>query len=93
MLETATTVIVAYDGATALATASAHSAAGVTLVESVAAMPAARGRRVGGAVTVAATVAFPGQGAVLLASDDGQPVYERLGYHRLERWTVWLNTA
>ena len=93
MLETATAVIVAFDGATALATASAHSAAGVTLVESVAAMPAARGRRVGGAVTVAATVAFPGQGAVLLASDDGQPVYERLGYHRLERWTVWLNTA
>jgi hypothetical protein len=91
MLETATTVIVAYDGVAALATASAHSAAGVTLVESVAAMPAARGRRVGGAVTAAATVAFPGQDAVLLASDDGQPVYERLGYHRLERWTVWLN--
>jgi len=41
MLETATAVIVAFDGATALATASAHSAAGVTLVESVAAMPAA----------------------------------------------------
>jgi hypothetical protein len=85
------TVIVAYDGDVPLATAAAHSAAGITLVESVAAMPAARGRRLGGAVTAAATIAVAGQSAVLIASDDGQPVYERLGYHRLERWTVWLH--
>jgi predicted GNAT family acetyltransferase len=73
-----------------MATAAAHSAAGVTLVEGVAVMPEARGKGAGAAVTLAATTAFPGQAAVLIASDDGQPVYARLGYLRLERWTVWM---
>jgi hypothetical protein len=27
---------------------------------------------------------------VLIASDEGRPVYERLGYVAVERWTVWL---
>ena len=92
MLETATRIVVAYDGATPVATAAAHSAHGVTLVEGVAVLPAARGQGAGAAVTAAATTAFPDQPAVLLASDDGQPVYERLGYLRLERWTVWLRS-
>jgi hypothetical protein len=53
-------------------------------------MPEARGKGAGAAVTLAATTAFPDQAAVLIASDDGQPVYARLGYVRLERWTVWM---
>jgi GNAT superfamily N-acetyltransferase len=87
----ATRIAVAYDddGAPA-ATAAAHSANGMSLVEAVAVLPSARGRGAGAAVTAAATTAFAGQPAVLLASDDGQPVYQRLGYHRIERWTVWL---
>ena len=52
-------------------------------------MPAARGRCAGAAITWAATTHHPDQPAVLIASDDGQPVYQRLGYLRLERWTVW----
>jgi GNAT superfamily N-acetyltransferase len=83
------TVWVGYDGDVPLATATAHSAAGVTIVENVAVMPAARGRGAGAAITWAATK-HRDQPAVLIASDNGQPVYQRLGYLRLERWTVWV---
>jgi GNAT superfamily N-acetyltransferase len=72
------------------AVAAAHHAAGVTLVEHVAVLPAARGRGVGAAVTWAATRSDPAVPAVLLASDDGRPVYERMGYVAIERWTAWL---
>lgn len=85
--------VVAYDGDTPLATATAMSAHGITLVEGVAALAAARGRGAGAAVAWAATTAFADQPAVLLASDDGQPVYERMGYVRIERWTAWLRPA
>ncbi|WP_406056406.1 GNAT family N-acetyltransferase [Kribbella sp. NBC_00889] len=83
------TVWVGYDGDVPLATSTAHSAAGVTIVENVAVMPAARGRGAGAAITWAATKHHD-QPAVLIASDNGQPVYQRLGYLRLERWTVWV---
>lgn len=86
----ATKVFVAHDGDDPVATSAAHSAAGVTVVENVAVLPAARGKGAGAAITWAATNAWPGQPAVLIASDDGQPVYERLGFLRLVRWTVWL---
>ena len=65
-----------------LATATAFSGHGLTLLEGVAALPRARGRGAGAAAARAATTAFPDQPAVLLASDDGQPVYERMGYLR-----------
>ena len=37
-----------------------------------------------------ATLADPGAPAVLVASDDGRPTYESMGYLPLERWTAWL---
>jgi hypothetical protein len=73
-----------------VATAAVHVANGLNLVESVAVMPQARGRGAGRAVTAAVTAAIADQPSVLIASDDGQPVYERLGYLRIERWTIWL---
>ncbi len=84
------TVWVGYDGDTPLATATAYHDGGVNLVENVAVMPAARGRGAGAAIVHAATVLEPDAPAVLIASDDGQPVYERLCYLRIERWTVWV---
>lgn len=70
--------------------AAAHQAAGATLIEYVATLPRARGRGAGAAVTWAATLADHSVPAVLVASDDGRPTYERMGYLPLERWTAWL---
>jgi hypothetical protein len=73
-----------------VAVAATHQNAGVSLVEYVATLPDARGLGAGSAVTWAATTAEPDQPAVLLASDDGRPVYERMGYQAIERWSAWL---
>ncbi|QNE22255.1 N-acetyltransferase [Kribbella qitaiheensis] len=92
VLDSPTTVWVGYDGDVPLATSAAHDAAGLTVVENVAVMPAARGRGAGAAITWAATTRHSHQPAALIASDDGQPVYQRLHYLRLERWTVWVRS-
>lgn len=76
-----------------VAVAVAYLHAGATLVEYVAALPQARGHGAGAAVTWAASLADPSRPAVLLASDDGRPVYERMGYIAIERWTAWLRAA
>ncbi|GAB3251192.1 GNAT family N-acetyltransferase [Nocardioides dilutus] len=75
------------------AVAAAHLHGGATLVEYVAALPAARGRGAGSAVTWAATLAEPTQPAMLIASDDGRPVYERMGFVAVERWAAWVRPA
>jgi hypothetical protein len=80
---------IGWDRQEAVAAATAHHHAGVTLVECVASLPRVRGRGAGAAVTWAATLSDPHCPAVLIASDAGQPVYERMHYVRLERWTVW----
>ena len=85
-----TAVFVGYDGGTPVATSAAHTAAGITVVENVAVLGEFRGRGAGAGITWAATRAWPDQPAMLIASDDGQPVYSRLGYLRLERWTCWM---
>jgi hypothetical protein len=59
-------------------------------VEYVAALPAPRGTGAGAAVTSAATIAEPERPAVLVASDDGRPTYERMGFLPVARWTAWL---
>ena len=55
----------------------------------VAALPHARGHGYGSALTWAATIAAPTLPAVLLASDDGRPIYERLGYEIVSRFALW----
>ena len=75
------------------AVAAAHSHGGATLVEYVAALATARGRGAGSAVTWAATLSKPDQPAMLIASDDGRPVYEAMGYVAIERWAAWLRPA
>jgi GNAT superfamily N-acetyltransferase len=69
---TAASVIVAHD---------------VAHVEWVATLPEARGRGFGAAVTWRATLAAPALPALLIASDMGRPVYQRMGYLPLFRFT------
>ena len=90
LLDGTTRVWLGYVDGEPASVAAAHRAAGATLVEYVAALPAARGRGAGAAVTWAATLCDPEAPAVLVASDDGRPTYERLGYQAIERWTAWV---
>jgi ribosomal protein S18 acetylase RimI-like enzyme len=58
-------------------------------VEFIATLPDCRGQGVGAAITAAATRADPTLPALLIASDLGQPVYRRLGYVSVSRFTLW----
>ncbi|MFN8193422.1 MAG: hypothetical protein U0R80_03970 [Nocardioidaceae bacterium] len=72
------------------AVAAAHVAGDAVLVEYVAALDTARGRGAGAAATWAATLCEPDLPAILIASDDGRPLYEHMGFVAVERWTAWL---
>lgn len=72
-----------------VATAGARIGHGVNDVEWVSTLSEFRRRGIGEALTWAATLAAPELPAVLIASDDGQRVYESMGYVRLLRLTMW----
>lgn len=72
-----------------VACSAAHVSDACVDVEFVAAHDRVRGRGIGAALTWAATLADPSKPAVLIASDPGQPVYERMGYLRVMRLTMW----
>lgn len=73
-----------------VATAAAHRAPACTHVEYVSTLAEVRGRGVGAALTWRAALVDPTLPSVLLASDAGQPVYERMGYLRIVRMTLWM---
>lgn len=81
---------VGWEGDTPVCGASTFVAAGVNDVTIVATVPEARHRGYGSAVTWLATLADPSLPAMLLATDDGRAVYERMGYLPLLRWQVWF---
>ena len=93
ILDGRTRIWLAYVDGRPSAVAACHHHAGATLVEFVATLPAARGRGAGAAVTWAATLANEAHPAVLVASDEGRPIYESMGYVAIERWTAWLRPA
>jgi GNAT superfamily N-acetyltransferase len=76
------------DGIT-VATSGARIGHGVNDVEWVSTLPGYRRRGIGEALTWAATLAAAELPAVLIASDDGQGVYESMGFVRLLRLTMW----
>jgi GNAT superfamily N-acetyltransferase len=80
---------VGYLDGVAVATSSAYVGPHHVDVEMISARPEVRGRGVGRALTAVATVAAPDLPAMLISSDAGRPVYERLGYLPLLRFTLW----
>jgi GNAT superfamily N-acetyltransferase len=83
---------VGYDGDEPVTAASAHVGRDLQHVEFVATRPEWRGHGYGEAVTWRATLADPTLPAVLVASDDGRPVYERMGYLPVTRFTLWIGS-
>ena len=75
-----------------IGTSMAHVGASMSHVEYVSAMPGARGRGYGEAMTWPATLADAEAPSMLIASDLGRPTYERMGYLTMARFTVWAGT-
>jgi hypothetical protein len=75
-----------------VAAASAWAAHGVVNVTLVATLPGERRKGYGEALTWVASRLDPTLPAMLLSSDDGRPVYERMGYLPLQRMTLWYRS-
>jgi hypothetical protein len=76
----------------AVCTAAGHVSDGIQVVEIVSTLAEHRGTGYGEAVTWAATTLDPDLPAVLVASDLGRPIYARMGYQALCRFTFWVAT-
>jgi hypothetical protein len=74
-------------------TAAAFLAHGVVDVEMISCVEKCRGKGIGEALTWAATLADPSRPAMLMASDSGRPIYERMGYIPILRMTLWYSSA
>lgn len=74
-----------------VATAMAIASRSIVAVENVATLPDARGHGYGAALTATAALSTPDLPSALIASDDGRPVYERLGFVSMSRFTLWVS--
>jgi GNAT superfamily N-acetyltransferase len=81
-----------YAGNAPVATSGAAIHHGLVEIDWVATLPQARRRGYGAAMTWRAVQVAPDLPAALLASDAGQPVYERMGFLRLLRASMWART-
>lgn len=86
-------LFVGYEDDRPVSVAGAWVGEGVVEITWVATLPDARGRGYGEAVTWRATLAEPSLPAGLVASDLGRPVYERMGYLPISRFTLWMRDA
>jgi hypothetical protein len=92
LLETDWTLYVGYDGDRPVATAGAYVTDELVAVEIVSTRDECRGRGYGAAITAAAATARTDRPSVLVSSDLGRGVYERLGYVSMLRYTLWVGT-
>jgi GNAT superfamily N-acetyltransferase len=73
-----------------IAVSGAFVADGINDVVFVATLPEARGRGYGAALTWQAALTEPGLPAMLLSSEPGRPLYDRMGFLPLFRFTLWV---
>jgi GNAT superfamily N-acetyltransferase len=73
-----------------VAAGSGYAGERLVRVDNIATMEAARGRGYGFALTAVAAAIDSAKPATLIASDLGRPVYERLGFTAVLRFTYWL---
>jgi hypothetical protein len=71
---------------------SAWTEYGINNVTLVATVPDTRGRGYGEALTWHAARADPSLPSMLISSDAGRPIYERMGFLPLQRMTLWYRT-
>lgn len=83
-------LFVGYRDGLPVATAASYVTDQVVDVTLVTCRPEFRGQGFGRAVTQAAVDVAPGKPAMLIASDDGQPVYRSMGFRSLTRFTLWI---
>jgi GNAT superfamily N-acetyltransferase len=83
-------LFVGYVDGVPVATAGSAVHHGIVEVDWVATVPSARGHGYGTALTWAAVDVAPELPTMLIASDDGQPVYEKMGFLRLMRLTMYF---
>ncbi|MEU6700816.1 GNAT family N-acetyltransferase [Pseudonocardia sp. NPDC046786] len=82
-------LVVGYAGGEPVATAGASVRHGIVEIDRVAVPQRHRRRGYGTAVTAAACAVAPDLPTLLISSDDGHPVYTRLGFWDLFRTTTW----
>jgi GNAT superfamily N-acetyltransferase len=80
---------IGYEGDTPMTVAAAVAGENLIGVYAVATSPAARGKGYGGAVTDVAARCVPHVPAFLKSSDLGFRVYERIGFKRVDLFTLW----
>jgi hypothetical protein len=90
LLSTEWTLYVGYEGERVVATSAAFVTDRVVAVEMVSTRHECRGRGYGLAITAAAATTRTDRPSALVSSDLGNPVYRRLGYLPVLRYTVWM---
>lgn len=84
---------IGFSGDQPVTVAAACVTAGVVGVYCVATAPEARGRGYGGAITDVVARCEPELPAVLQSSDMGYPVYQRLGFEPVARYSLWIKSG
>ncbi len=80
---------IGWEGDIPVSAAATFVAADLNDVTLVATVPEARHRGYGVALTWQAILAEPTLPALLIATEEGRPLYEQMGYISLFRWTMW----